>query len=205
MISINEIFKSILAGMAIGIAGFVNLNVGGGILGAVLFAFGLLAVVSQGLWLFTGMAHKVWRRGHNELLTILALNFLGCLIVASVVATGHVTESAEAIIATRAKIGPLKCGLLSIGCGFIMTTAVRGAYGGNWWPLLFGVPVFIMCGFPHCVADAFYICSCSSDFLKENALGVILSYIAIVPGNYIGCNLYRFTLLAGKDSTARFS
>ena len=189
---INEIFKAILAGMAIGIAGFVNLNVGGGILGAVLFAFGLLAVVSQGFWLFTGMAHKVWRDGHNRLLTVLFFNFIGCMTVAAVVSGGAVTESAEAILSARIAKGALRCGVLSIGCGFIMTTAVRGAYGGNWWPLLFGVPVFIMCGFPHCVADAFYISSCSREFLLDHWLEVLLFYIAIVPGNYIGCNLYRF-------------
>lgn len=195
----NEIFKSILAGISIGIAGFVNLKVGGGILGAVLFAFGLLAVVSQGLWLFTGMAHKVWRRGHNQLLAILALNFLGCMAVAAVVSAGEVTQSAEAIIAVRLEKGALMCGLLSIGCGFIMTTAVRGALAGNWWPLLFGVPVFIMCGFPHCVADAFYLSACSPQFLLENRFEVLLFYIAIVPGNYIGCNLWRFTQFSSKS------
>lgn len=190
---LSEIFKAVLAGISIGIAGYVNLNVGGGILGAVLFAFGLLAVVSQGFWLFTGMAHKVWRSGHPQLLTVLFFNFIGCMIVASVVSGGTVTESAEAIISARIAKGALMCGLLSIGCGFIMTTAVRGAYNGNWWPLLFGVPVFIMCGFPHCVADAFYISSCSSEFLLENWEGVALFYLMIVPGNYIGCNLYRLT------------
>ena len=45
--------KAILAGVAIGIAGFVNLNVGGGILGAVLFfnfigCMAVAAVVSCG-------------------------------------------------------------------------------------------------------------------------------------------------------------
>lgn len=190
--NINDIFKAVLAGVAIGIAGFVNLNVGGGILGAVLFAFGLLAVVSQGFWLFTGMAHKVWRDGHNRLLTVLFFNFIGCMLVAAVVSAGPITECAEAIIQARIAKGPLRCGVLAIGCGFIMTTAVRGAYKGNWWPLLFGVPVFIMCGFPHCVADAFYLSSCSPTFLLENWLEVLIFYIAIVPGNYIGCNLYRF-------------
>lgn len=195
----NEIFKGILAGISIGIAGFVNLKVGGGILGAVLFAFGLLAVVSQGLWLFTGMAHKVWRRGHNHLLGVLALNIVGCMAVAAVCSSGPVTESAEAIIAMRLEKGALMCGLLSIGCGFIMTTAVRGAYEGNWWPLLFGVPVFIMCGFPHCVADAFYLSACSPGFLIDNWPGVLLFYISIVPGNYVGCNLWRFTQLSPKS------
>ena len=197
----NEVFKSILAGISIGIAGYVNLNVGGGVLGAVLFAFGLLAVVSQGFMLYTGMAHKIWKSGHHRLLGILALNFLGCLLVALAVSKGTVTESAEAIIASRLGSGALRCGILSIGCGFIMTTAVRGAYQGNWWPLLFGVPVFILCGFPHCVADAFYMCSCSATFLLENAAGLLIFYPSIVVGNYIGCNLYRLGQIIPASAT----
>lgn len=87
--------------------------------------------------------------------------------------------------------GPLKGGVLAIGCGFIMTTAVTFARQGKNLPLLFGVPLFIVCGFPHCIADAFYYLCVPVDYLCENALSVLAFYVAIVVGNFIGCNLYR--------------
>ena len=51
-----DIFRSaIFAGICISVGGIVNLTVGG-IAGAVLFAFGLLTVVSYSLKLYTGTA-----------------------------------------------------------------------------------------------------------------------------------------------------
>lgn len=51
--------------------------------------------------------------------------------------------------------------------------------------------MFITCGFPHCIADAFYYLCAPLPFLAENALAVILFYVSIVIGNFVGCNLYR--------------
>lgn len=189
----HEIFKSIVAGICIGIAGTAYLKVGG-LAGAVLFAFGLIAVVSLSLWLFTGMAYKVWRQGHAQLIVILLLNLIGGLLVASVVNNPELTITAEDIISQRLSQGAIQCGLLAIGCGFIMTTAVtRVKKYDNWWPLLFGVPVFILCGFPHCIADAFYLECCSLQFIQQNIKSIAAFYGAIVIGNYLGCNVFRLT------------
>ena len=61
-------------------------------------------------------------------------------------------------------------------------------------PLLFGVPLFIFCGFPHCVADAFHYLTAPLDFLIDNLGKVVLLYVGIVAGNFVGCNLYRFVI-----------
>lgn len=89
-------------------------------------------------------------------------------------------------------MGPLKGFVLAIGCGFIMTTAVTFARQGKNLPLFFGVPLFIMCGFPHCVADAFYYCCASADYITSNIGAIIAFYLSIVAGNFVGCNLYRW-------------
>ncbi len=107
-------------------------------------------------------------------------------------------ESAQKILELRLSIGALRCGLLGIGCGFIMTTAVTFAREKNYLPLLFGVPMFIICGFTHCVADAFYYLCVPLGFMKEHALEILGVYACIVLGNFIGCNLYR--LIAGSSS-----
>ena len=64
----------------------------------------------------------------------------------------------------------------------------------NWLPLLFGVPAFIICGFPHCVADSYYYASCGRDFLAAYGWSLIAAYLPTVAGNFIGCNLYRLTV-----------
>ena len=73
--------------------------------------------------------------------------------------------------------------------------AVRGAsLSRNWLPLLFGVPAFIICGFPHCVADSFYYASCSHSFIAEHGWSLLAAYLPTVAGNFIGCNIYRLVL-----------
>jgi formate/nitrite transporter FocA (FNT family) len=75
-----------------------------------------------------------------------------------------------------------------------MTTVVTFARKGNNLPLLFGIPLFINCGFPHCIADAFYYLCVPFDFLYANMSAVLVFYVSIVIGNFIGCNLYRFIM-----------
>ena len=101
---------------------------------------------------------------------------------------------AQAILQGRLNTGALRCGLLAIGCGFIMTTTVAFARKGNVLPLLFGVPLFIVCGFPHCMADAFMYLTSPLSFLTENVWQIFPMYVCIVIGNFIGCNLYRIVL-----------
>jgi len=54
---------------------------------------------------------------------------------------------------------------------------------------LFGIPLFIMCGFVHSIADAFYY---TLALLPGDWTGTtLLVYLASILGNFIGCNLYR--------------
>lgn len=185
--------SSILAGFCIGIAGFGYLAEKS-IIGAVLFAFGLLAVVHYGLKLYTGTAGFIKKGEVGQLLLILGCNLIGCLLVSLISRCSPMPlqETAQNILAARLHNGPLYGGILSIGCGFIMTTAVTFARQGKNLPLLFGVPLFITCGFPHCVADAFYYMCVPVSYLLENWSSILFFYLSIVLGNFIGCNFYRF-------------
>ena len=197
----NLIHSAIMAGIFIGIAGFGYLAVGG-IVGAVTFAFGLLAVVHYRLKLYTGTAGFFAKGELLQLCTILAMNIVGCLLVALMARMSPMPlqEAAQHILEGRLNAGIVQSGVLAIGCGFIMTTAVKWGREGKFLPLLFGVPLFIICGFPHCVADAFYYLCVPIDYLTANAGQVLLLYAAIVLGNFIGCNLYR--LLLGTNDPA---
>lgn len=197
-----KLFRSaVFAGIAIGTAGFGFLAAGlqssyGSLAGAVLFSFGLLTVVGYKLKLYTGTAGFIKKNEIADLFMILLGNIIGCLCMAllSRMSPLDIQAAAQKILELRLGTGPLKCALLAIGCGFIMTTAVHFARQGQYLPLLFGVPLFIVCGFPHCVADAFYFLCVPFAFIKAHFWGVIGLYVCLVLGNLVGCNLYRIVL-----------
>ena len=186
---------AILAGNCISIGCVVNLRVGG-VAGAVLFAFGLTTVVYYGLKLYTGTAGFIRMKGDWTMLCLVLLgNIIGCLLSAWLIAYAQpdCIEPASKILAGRLAKGPFACFLLAIGCGFIMTTAVEFARKGKMLPLLLGVPVFILCGFAHSIADAFYFLVSPSEQLLQTS--VLIVYVAEVLGNFVGCNLYRWMLV----------
>ena len=186
---------SILAGICISIGCVVNLRVGG-VAGAVLFAFGLTTVVYYGLKLYTGTAGFIRIKGDWTMLgLVLVGNIIGCLLSAWLIASAQpdCIEPASKILAGRLAKGPFACFLLAIGCGFIMTTAVEFARKGKMLPLLLGVPVFILCGFAHSIADAFYFLVSPTDQLLQT--DVLIVYVSEVLGNFVGCNLYRWMLV----------
>lgn len=189
----SELIRSaIFAGIAVGTAGFGNLAVGG-LIGAVLFSFGLLTVLSYKLKLYTGTAGFFVRGEFGSLFLILLGNIIGCFIVGLLarVSPLGLPETAQKILEGRLATGAIRCGLLGIGCGFVMTTAITFARKGNVLLLLLGIPLFIYCGFTHCIADAFYYLAVPFEFLGQNWKEVLGVYVCIVIGNFIGCNLYR--------------
>lgn len=195
---VDVLRSSVLAGVCIGIAGFGYL-VTRDIIGSVLFAFGLLTVVAYKLKLYTGTAGFIKKGEVGTLLLILLGNIFGCLLVSLMARMSpfEIQASAQSVLEGRLAIGPLRGGALAIGCGFIMTTAVTFARQGNNLPLLFGVPLFIVCGFPHCVADVFYYLTVPFSFWAEHLGEILLFYVSIVIGNFIGCNFYRWVMFKG--------
>lgn len=175
--------SAVMSGVCVGIAGFGYMATRD-IVGSVLFAFALLTVVNYKLLLYTGTAGFIRKGEWAYLFVILLGNIVGCGLVA---------------LLARLALGPLHGGLLSIACGFIMTTAVTFARKGNNLPLLFGVPLFIVCGFPHCIADAFYYLAVPCSFWAEHFGSILLFYVSIVLGNFIGCNFYRLVMGANPE------
>ena len=198
--------SSIFAGICIGTAGFGFLASGiqaetyGSLVGAVLFSLGLLAVVGYKLKLYTGTAGFIRKNEVGQLFLILLGNIIGCLCLALLarVSPMDIQGAALNILELSLRTGAIRCGLLGIGCGFLMTTAVTFARQDKYLPLLFGVPLFIVCGFTHCVADAFYYLCVPVAFMKAHALEILGVYACIVIGNLIGCNLYRIVLASDQ-------
>ena len=183
---------SIFAGLLIGIGGLVYLRVGG-VAGAVLFAFGLLSVVMCGAQLFTGKSGFLPYRDFPKLVAMIALNAVGCAIaalIASYSSSEALVANLNTIIDARLAASWHKILVTSVGTGMIMTLAVYGARQKHYLPLLFGVPVFILCGLPHCVADAFYYAAAA--FYGEFEWSLLIAWFCAIVGNYIGCNIPRW-------------
>ena len=199
----NKLIRSsILAGIAIGCGGFGFLASGiqseayGLLFGAVLFCFGLMTVVSYKLALYTGTAGFIKKNEVGMLLTVLGGNIIGCVLMGLMTRMSpmDIQTAAENVLKVRLNVGPVRCGLLGIPCGFMMTTAVTFARKQQYLPLILAVPLFIVCGFTHCIADAFTYSCVPFAFLKANALQVLVVYVSIVLGNFVGCNLYRIVI-----------
>lgn len=194
--------SSIFAGICIGTAGFGFLASGlqseayGPLVGSVTFCLGLLAVVGYKLKLYTGTAGFINKNEFGQLFLILFGNIIGCFCLGlmSRISPMDIQGAAQKILELRLRTGAIRCGLLGIPCGFLMTTAVTFARKENFIPLLLAVPLFIVCGFTHCVADAFYYLCVPVAFVKANILSILGVYAMIVLGNLIGCNLYRIVL-----------
>ena len=194
--------SSILAGMAIGCGGYGFLASGiqseayGQLFGAILFSFGLITVVAYKLALYTGTAGFIRKNEVGSLFVILGGNIVGCIVMGllSRLSPLDMQDAAQNVLSLRLERGPLRCGLLGIPCGFMMTTAVTFARKQHYIPLLLAVPLFIVCGFTHCIADAFYYSCVPFEFIKDHALQTLFVYISIVLGNLVGCNLYRIVL-----------
>lgn len=187
----RTLLSGILAGFAISMGGLAYLNIQGA-LGALLFAFGLCSVVIYDIPLFTGKAYK-WHKKWDVLFLIwfvLVCNIIGAYIFGNFAEiTDTSREIAGNIISKRFEWGWLKSGIMAIGCGMAITAGVKSAFVAmglrSWIALILGVAVFIVCGFPHCVADIFYATASNQTF----AYIFSWEYLAVIIGNYIGCNI----------------
>ena len=199
--------SAIMAGICISIGCIAFLTVGG-LYGAILFSFGLLSVVHYRLKLYTGtvgfmrlfpVCHKdiiqhsdntriypSYKDTWTTLLLVILGNIAGCILTAFAASWSSFAISSEAIVLSRLSLPWWSVIVRAAFCGFIMTTAVKFGREEKWLPLLFGVPLFIMCGFLHSIADSFYYAFSGILTLKA-ATWLGLTYV----GNYIGCSLYK--------------
>ena len=183
---------SIFAGLLIGLGAYGFLALGG-IPGAVIFTFGLVCVVLSGSLLYTGKAGVM--TDIPALVRIWLFNVVGCILIGLLVLSigGVPAERAQEVISGRLAQGPWRSFLRAVGCGLIIDIAV--------WlyrstksivPILFGAPLFILCGFYHSIADVVYIVAA-----WKWSPALLWYYPVIVIGNYVGCNVRR--VLLGKE------
>jgi formate/nitrite transporter FocA (FNT family) len=163
-----KIFVSaILAGICIAFGSVAFLSLENKVLGALFFTVGLFTVCTFGLHLFTGKVCYVFRRDKAYALDLPVIwlgNLVGTGLVGLLVRLTRIVSLAEraaAISLVKLEDGLLSLFILGIFCNIFIYIAVEGFNNnphetGKYLALFFGVTVFIICGFEHCVADMFY-------------------------------------------------
>jgi formate/nitrite transporter FocA (FNT family) len=187
---IKNILKSILAGVLIALAGIVYLSCTDKVVGSFLFSFGLCLVIILEANLYTGKVGYVnSKKDVFDLLIMLGVNLLSAFLVGLIAKTGSLHDSANAVVSAKLDvfydtwwITLLK----SIGCGICIYGSVEGyKKTKSFIPVILGVMCFILAGFNHVVADAFYIGA--ARFYWINLVYLLL----VAVGNAIGSILIR--------------
>lgn len=183
----RSMIRGFLAGMAIAIGGCVFIgckDMGVAWVGAILFAIGLLTVFSFGLDLYTGkVGYWVERPDKLQYLVYLVVitvgNFIGTLFV------GVFMPSDTAVAMVNSKLDNYDA-FYTLGkgifCGVLMFIAAdfyktRQSFTATF----FCVPVFILSGFEHSIADMFYF---SSALAWD--LDAVIFILLIIVGNGLG-------------------
>lgn len=173
---VNKIFKSIIAGMAIALAGCIYLCSPNPIIGAFLFTCGLLCVRIYNLNLFTGKMQYMITKEYKwyDYFIFLIGNLVGVLLVGSMTLT-LVKDAVAPIAAAKVSQPFITAMVKGFGCGALMSLATYK--NSPLWMCFPCVMGFILAGFNHCIADAYY-------FLT--GLTISQSFLATILGNIIG-------------------
>lgn len=194
----NAFLNSLLAGVFISIGGtvFISLaSTGNKLAGAILFAIALLSICMLGLFLFTGkVGYMVEDHSKNAILALLcglAGNFIGSTLLGVLIsfALPSVHEFAKGMCEAKLDLNLGGVLLLAFMCGILMYTAVHiyKLHNKSVVGILFCVPVFILCGFEHSIADMFYF-AVARAFSLEYALFILI----VIIGNALGGMLIPF-------------
>ena len=175
---VELINKSISAAILISLGNYALLKIGNPI-GPVIFAFGLLGVCYMGQALFTGKCGFLIEDKIPivDLLIILVMNLIGGYLMGLI----YSVTDPELIKTATTKVASwsfsLSFFLKAVMCGIIMYIAVLCYRKGTPLGIIYGIPLFIFCGFQHCIANIITL-----GVAKTFSWSIILAII----GNFAG-------------------
>lgn len=185
---VKTVSGAVSAGIMIAIGGSVFLACDNKYVGAVLFSVALLCICYLGYYLFTGkigyLAKDFSKSNVLSLATGLAVNLIITFLLGILIsfALPNLAEKAYTICTAKLEQSFLITFIRAVFCGVLMYTAVE-IFKEKKTPLgiIFCIPVFILCGFEHSVADMFYF-GASGIFNAK----ILTFELAAVLGNTVG-------------------
>lgn len=180
--------RSIGGGFVIGICSLMYALIGG-VTGAVLFPFGILALMCMGMCLFTtviGFPSSQLR--WQNTLTVLVCNLIGTLMVVALCKIANYNCAAADIWQLKISTNPLLFFINSIFCGVIIHLGASSARKKSYVPLVLGIIIFVLCGFEHCIANCFYF------MMAPFSLVSLGYYVLNICGNAIGAKLINWMM-----------
>ena len=169
MKELRTFLYAVMAGMCIALGGAVFLSLENKVLGAMFFTVGLFTICTFGFALYTGKVCYIFENDGKYVCDV-AVIWLGNLVgtwgtamLFSMTRIGAaLSEKAAGLCQIKLDDGLGSIFILGIFCNLMIFIAVDGFRNnpheiGKYLALFFGVMVFILCGFEHCIANMFYI------------------------------------------------
>ncbi len=202
-----SMLKGFLAGLAIGLGGFlyvlmINFVEGelGKILGSLLFAVGLFLVCTFYLYLYTGKIGLIYEGKQNKeyyisLPIMLVFNALGAFALGYLCYfifrnNTQMMETVNGVCSSRITLSSLdnylSCIVKSLLCGLCVYLAVKCFSLNRLKPigislLVLFVFIFVYCGFQHCIANMFYF-----GFGNHMKINTLINLLIVIACNSIG-------------------
>lgn len=183
----GDLIKSIYAGFMIGLGGTVYLSLENKIIGAILFSFGLLTIVNQGFYLYTGKVG--YENNIVKILMIILGNAIGTFLMSFIVQLSkpELVEVANGLWQNKMNYNGEQITFLTMLCGIMMYLAIDNYQrNNNILFIMFPVVIFILCGFEHSIANLFYM------FLSNNLNPLSIGFIFVcLLGNAVGAKCFH--------------
>ncbi len=171
------LFKSLAAGFLVGIGVVINTMAPNAIVGAMLFSVALLAIIKNGLLLYTGKIGYIREIPLKALGIMLVGNLIGVLIpVFMMFQKVNYLPHLAALAENKFSAGFLPLFFYGCLCGVMMFLAVLSK---DTIITVFCIMTFILSGFEHCIADFPYLLLC---FSPVN----LVKFLCVVLGNSLG-------------------
>lgn len=198
---LKTVTGSIAAGILIAIGGSVYLACQNSYVGAALFSVALLCICYLGYYLYTGkigyLAAEPSKKTAAHLTVGLSVNLattyaLGWVIRFALPALG---EKAQTVCTAKLEQDFIMTAVRAVFCGILMYVAVE-IFRTKKTPLgiLFCIPVFIVSGFEHSIADMFYFGA--SGIVRAKTVSFEL---AAILGNTVGSLILPLLAKVGKQ------
>ncbi len=197
---LKYIIDGIKAGIMIAIGGSVFLACENRVVGAVLFTVALLCICLKGYNLFTGKICYIPEKHDKEAFKLLFGGLLGNIVstipigFAISYANPAIFEAAKTVCEAKLAQAPLQTLIRAIFCGVLIYLAVSTFREKNTLSgIIFCIPVFILSGFEHSIANMFYF-GASGVLGLETAVYILI----VIIGNSIGGMLMPILNYIGK-------